>query len=79
MVLNKAYDKDALLNSLKEQGIQEGEQLAKVVVTILAEWLRESAKMSDTGLVGKFDDFAIPGINYFEKLALEKLNELDGK
>lgn len=76
MVMTKPYDKDALLNALKTQGIEEGGKVARILVATLADWLRSSAQLSTDGIVGKFDDFAIPGINFFEKLALEKLDAL---
>lgn len=79
MEMVKAYDKSALLAALKAQGIEEGERVAKVLVVVLADWLRSSAKLSTEGLFGKLDDLAIIAVDHVEKLALEKLDLLDGK
>lgn len=79
MDMQTPYDKAVLLEALKAQGILEAEQVVKSVVVTLADWLRSSATLSTTGLLGRLDDFAIPGINYFEKLVLEKLDALEAK
>lgn len=76
MELSKAYDGQALLKALEQEGVQGGIDVVKKAVSVLADFLRSSAALSTTGLVGHLDDFAVPGINYFEKLALAELNKL---
>lgn len=79
MEMPKAYDKDSLVKALEKEGVVGGIDVVKKCVGVLADFLRSSAEMSKDGLIGKLDDFAIPGINYFEKLAIEKLSELEVK
>lgn len=79
MEMQKPYDKSALVDALKKQGIEEGEKVVKAVVSTLADWLRSSAALSNTGILGMLDDFAVPGVNYLEKLVNEKLDALELK
>jgi hypothetical protein len=79
MEMSKPYDSQALVKALEAEGIQGGLEVVKKSVAVLADFLRSSAELSKEGLVGHLDNFAIPGINYFEKLALDKLSSLEAE
>ncbi len=79
MQLVKPYDTQALVDSLKAQGIDEAEKALKAVNTTLCDWLRSSMELSKDGIVGHLDDLAIPLVNSFEKFANSKLEELAAK
>lgn len=63
----KAYDLNVLLAKLKDQGLELGEEAAKIVLHQLCIWLKESAALS----ANKIDDVAALGIPELEKLALK--------
>lgn len=73
MELQKPYDGHALVEALKKEGLEGGLGALDKSVSVLADFLRSSALLSKDGIVGHLDDFLIPVINLFEKLAKEKI------
>jgi len=69
----KAYDFNVLLEKLKGQGVELGEEAAKVVIKALVEWLKESAALSEN----KIDDLAALGLPELEKLALSLADDIN--
>lgn len=72
----KAYDIKELLVLLKNNGLELGEEAAKIFVKQLIVWLQQSAALSEN----KFDDIAALGLPELEKLALalaDKINPED--
>lgn len=72
----KAYDLKVLLQKLKDQGLELTEEMVKIFVKQLVEWLKESAAASSN----KIDDVAALGLPELEKLALglaDQINKAD--
>ncbi len=73
--MNKAYDVKDLAQKLKKEGLNVAEDEAKAVVKVVSAWVQESAKLSAT----PFDDIALVVLPQVEKLAMAKLDLIDGE
>lgn len=74
--MTKAYDFAHLAQRAKAKGLNVAEDGAKALVVTVAEWLKDSAKLSDTKLddvaVGAFLDTAV-------EAALAAADKIDGE
>ena len=71
----KAYDFAVLVAKLKDRGLDIAEDMAKVVVEEMAQWVIESAAISEN----KIDDVAALGMPQLKALALGLADKIDGK
>lgn len=74
--MEKAFDLELLKNELKAQGLEIGEESAKIAVKAVFNWIEMSVKLSEN----KFDDFfllARPQIEAVILPAIEQINPKD--
>jgi hypothetical protein len=73
--MEKAWDKSALIEDLKQQGLPLAEEaIAKVVKTTFA-WADKSMEMSS----GYFEQFGRPALAMVRKFVVAKIDEIDGE
>lgn len=75
-LVKKAYDVKELVAKLKAQGVELGEEAAKIVVNETLDWVVESAPLSKTPL----DDvlvIVVPAVKPSIMKQLEKINPAD--
>lgn len=70
----QAYDLKALVEKLKEQGLDVAEAAAGGAVKAVVAWLSDSVKASAT----PFDDVALVVLPKLEQMALEAIDKIDG-
>lgn len=83
--MEKAYDLKALGEMIKAEAKKEGltiaeeglEKIGKAVYFGMKEWLKKSAELSDSGLIGKIDDFLAPLIDKLDSQVLPQIEKLD--
>lgn len=73
MVLQKAWDKDALVKELKEQGLPILEDSIEKVATTFFSWVKASVDMEG----GMFKTVGGPIVLAAEKPALDKIDDID--
>lgn len=73
--MEKAWDKLALIEELKNNGLDVAEDLAKVLVEGVLSWVEKSVVLSES----KYDDFAIPVIAALKPFVLKEIDKIDGK
>lgn len=71
----KAYDLNVLLSKMKARGLDIAEDMAKVLVEEMAQWIVESAAISEN----KIDDVAALGMPQLKALALGLADKIDGQ
>lgn len=74
--MEKAYDLKVLLDLLKAQGLEVAEESAKVLVSVLFDWVQMSAMKSEN----KYDDILavlMPVIKPELMKAIDKINPAD--
>lgn len=73
--MEKAYDVNALIEGLKDKGLDIAEDSAKVIAESVFNWIEESAKVSET----PYDDMALLVLPQLKKLAFEQIDKIDGE
>lgn len=73
--MEKAWDKQALIEELKVNGLDVAEELAKVLVEGVLSWVEKSVVLSES----KYDDFAIPVIAALKPFVLKEIDKIDQK
>jgi len=73
--MEKAYDLNALGEKLKARGLDVAEDMARVIVEELFDWLAESAILSET----PYDNLLAPVYPMAKKAALDQVDKIDGK
>lgn len=73
--MEKAWDKQALIEELKVNGLDVAEELAKVLVEGVLSWVEKSVVLSEN----KYDDFAIPVIAALKPFVLKEIDKIDQK
>ncbi len=73
--MEKAFDKKDLVAKLEAKGLPVVEDLAKMVVESVLDWVSESVVVSE----GKYDDFALPVILALKPFIMKELDKIDGK
>lgn len=73
--MEKAYDLGALVDILKDQGLDLAEDAAKIVVDAVLEWVAQSAAKSEN----KYDDLLIAVLPILKTEALKLVDHIDGK
>lgn len=73
--MDKAYDLDALLKELKEQGLDLAEESAVLVYKALMNWLEASARAS----ANPFDDVVLLVRKQVDEIVLDAIDRIDGE
>lgn len=73
--MEKAWDKQALIEELKVNGLDVAEELAKVLVEGVLSWVEKSVVLSKN----KYKDFAIPVISALKPFVLKEIDKIDQK
>lgn len=73
--MTKAFDKDALLEEMKNQGLPLLEDGAEKVYTAFTNWLRQSASIQG-GLVGSILPAALDAVDGY---MTAKIDQIDGQ
>lgn len=73
--MEKAYDPKALLEKLKDQGLDLAEDAAGLLVEAVFDWVGESALMSET----KFDDLLAGVLPVVKPHVLALIDKIDGE
>ncbi len=73
--MDKAYDLKGLVEKMKPHGLELTEDVAKLVLTSVFDWVQESALMSES----KADDFAAIILPAVKPFVLAQLDKIDGK
>lgn len=73
--MEKAYDKDALVEILKGKGLDVAEDVAVVLVESLIDWISESAKLSE----GTVDDLLAGMLPAMKPYIMEQIDKIDGE
>lgn len=73
--MEKAYDAKALVEKLKDEGMDVAEDAAKAVTKAVLDWVKESAKLSESTL----DDLLVPVVELAEPHILKELDKIDGE
>lgn len=75
MVMEKAYDLKVLVAKLKEKGMDIAEDVAKVALIEILDWVVESAKLSNNN----YDDILVAVMPLLKTAMLEQIDKIDGK
>lgn len=76
--MEKAYDTAQLVEEFKQQGVEVGEETAKILLKVLIPWLKKSFELSET----KIDDVVLPlmdGINGYLMALADNINKADNE
>ena len=73
--MEKAWDAKALLDGLKDKGLDVAEDLAGHAVVAVVEWAEESVKLSEN----KYDDLALTILPALKAEAMKLVDKIDGK
>ncbi len=73
--MEKAYDLQALLDGLKNDGLELAEDAAKKVVSGVLGWVEESAKLSEN----PYDDILLPVIAAAKPAIMASLDKIHDK
>ena len=73
--MEKAFDKKDLVEKLEAKGLPVVEDLAKMVVESVLDWVSESVVISES----KYDDFALPVILALKPFVMKELDKIDGQ
>lgn len=76
--MSKAYDTSHLVKEFSNQGLEIGEEAAKIVIKVLMPWLKKSFELSES----KIDDVIAPLMNSVESYLLtvaESINKADNE
>lgn len=73
--VKEAYDLNHLIALLKDEGLDVTEDLAKVLVQAVFDWIKFSAKKSDT----RIDDLIASLIPNIEPWIMERIDKIDGE
>lgn len=73
--MEKAYDVSALVDQLKDAGVELAEDAALIVVEKALVWLKDSAELSEN----VYDDILVAVIPMFEAELKKQVDKIDGK
>lgn len=72
--MEKAYDLDVLLATLKAKGLQQAEKTLLIVLTEVSDWANESADMGTKGLIDMAVKALTPVVVPFGKELVDKID-----
>lgn len=73
--MEKAYDLKNLVARLKTKGLDIAEDVAKVALVEVLDWISESAVVSKNN----YDDIIVAVMPMLKKAMLEQIDKIDGK
>lgn len=73
--MEKAYDVKVLVEKLKAKGLDMAEDVAKVALVEVLDWISESAKVSNNN----YDDLFIAVMPMLKAEMLKQIDKIDGQ
>ena len=73
--MGKAYDVKALVEKLKDKGLDIAEDVAKVALVEILDWVSESATLSNNS----YDDLFIAVMPMLKAEMLKQIDKIDGE